>query len=154
MIKSLSSIALAWSLFGSFAAAEDVRLPPPPIPLEEQERLEKFQSAERALNRMEVIVNEAVVVKTSQCMKTIGNQFFCDCLAQKSPWSIDFLQYVTIVVGSKESFNYEQMTTEQKSVFDATRLARDTCVGLAASSVKENSSWDVNTTRNDHSTRR
>jgi hypothetical protein len=61
-------------------------------------------------------------------MKAFGNTEFCECIADKSPVAINFVGYVTILAETKEDLKYDQLSPDDKKLFDATRAARDECV--------------------------
>jgi hypothetical protein len=73
-------------------------------------------------------VDQATALKKNQCMKAFGDMAFCNCIAEKSPVGVDFVGYVSIVAGTKDDFKYDQLSAEDKKVFDNTRVARDECV--------------------------
>ena len=77
---------------------------------------------------MQAISDKLEIKKKNQCMKAFGNMQFCDCIVDKIPISIDFVQYVAIVSGTKDDFKYDSMSAEDKKVFDSTRQAGDACV--------------------------
>jgi hypothetical protein len=61
-------------------------------------------------------------------MKAFGNMEFCECIAEKSPVGVNFIGYVSIAAGTKEDFKYDQLSPDDKQLFDAARRARDKCV--------------------------
>ena len=61
-------------------------------------------------------------------MKAIGNPEFCNCIAQKSPVAVDFVQYVEILSRTKEELNYDRLSREDKEIVETTRKSRDLCV--------------------------
>ncbi len=101
---------------------------PPPMPLDKQEQIEQGEKANAVLNAYDAKMLAGVTVKKNECMKAFGNTEFCECIGEKSPVGVSFVDYVSIVVGTKESFHYDQLSPEGKKVFDATRAARDACV--------------------------
>ena len=99
-----------------------------PLPLEQQEQLQQRENFSNLVGRLATDLYQASVAKKTQCMKAFGNIEFCDCIANKSPTGIDFIGYVSIVAGTKEDFKYDQLSPDDKKLFDATRAARDACV--------------------------
>ena len=120
-----AALALA---FPMSAAAQELPAAPPPMPLEDREREDTFKKVLSDLEKLQVLADELVATKKNQCMKAFGNMQFCDCIVDKIPMSIDIVQYVSIVSGTKVDFKYNSMSAEDKKVFDKTRQARDACV--------------------------
>jgi hypothetical protein len=99
-----------------------------PLPLEEQEALENMQNVTQTLHDLSDLVTKGVAAKKLQCMKAFGNPAFCDCIAEKSPVGVDFIGYVSITAKTKQDFHYDELSSEDKELFDATRAAREKCV--------------------------
>ena len=81
-----------------------------------------------ALHNLEVVTDQATTLKKDQCMKAIGDMAFCNCIAENSPVAVDFIQYVAVVTRTKEDVKYEQLSADDKKIFDSSRAARDECV--------------------------
>jgi hypothetical protein len=62
-------------------------------------------------------------MKEAQCMKAIGNQEFCSCIADESPSGIDFVDYVGIVLSRGAP-----LSAKDKALVDA---SMDKCVSLS-----------------------
>ncbi len=66
--------------------------------------------------------------KVQHCMKAVGTEKFCACLAEALPGDIGFEQYVHVIVASPvESRNDSRKRGEQVSV-EAIHAARDKCI--------------------------
>lgn len=115
----------------AFAEAQDVP-PPTTMPLEDQERREHFDKAMGLLNDMQRLMEQAVSEKRTQCLKAFGNVAFCECLSNNSPPFVDFMHYVAIVVLPRDDRQYAAMSADDRKLYDATRVARDKCVGSQA----------------------
>jgi hypothetical protein len=109
---------------------------PPPMPLDQQEQLERLQKFKDSANALLNQVDVMTASKKNQCMKAFGNTEFCECIAEKSPVAITFVGYVSIVAGTKEDLKYDQLSPDDKKLFDATRAARDECVNWKGKSDK------------------
>src|SRR5262249_57753169 len=64
----------------------------------------------------------------SECLKAIGNAYFCNCIAQAIPVGLDFIGYVRFCPGPR-AFN--TLSAADKTLVDAPRQGRDKCVNLA-----------------------
>jgi hypothetical protein len=98
------------------------------LSLQQIEEAEALTKALSALDKLKNMTGELTAAKTKQCLKAIGEMKFCTCIAERSPVGISFVQYVAITVGSKADFKYEQMSSEEKQMFDGARKAREECV--------------------------
>ena len=98
------------------------------MPLEQQEQLEQLNHLSETLGRLETDITEMTAKKKNQCMKAFGDMAFCDCIGEKSPVGVNFIGYVSIAAGTKEYFKYDQLSAEDKKLFDNTRSAGDECV--------------------------
>jgi hypothetical protein len=98
---------------------------PRPMPLDEREAREavseKLGELAQALLRMRDL-------RKSQCMKAMGSEELCTCIADESPSGIDFVDYVRIVSSSKTDLKYNALSPNDKRLVDATRASRDKCV--------------------------
>ena len=99
-----------------------------PIPLQDLEALENLGDAARAIDDLSASFERNVAAKKTQCMKAFGNTEFCKCIGENSPVGVTFMGYVSITAGSKQDLKYDQLSAEDKELFDLTRAARDKCV--------------------------
>ncbi len=120
--QSACFFALVFMLPGYAVAQSET---PPPMPLEQQEQREQMNKLSNLLGHLATDVGEIAAAKKDQCMKAFGNTEFCDCIAEKSPVGVDFFGYVQIAAGTKEDFKYEQLSPDDKELFDNTRRSRD-----------------------------
>jgi|PlaIllAssembly_1097288.scaffolds.fasta_scaffold334448_1 hypothetical protein len=65
---------------------------------------------------------------TLQCQKAVGDAGFCECLLNRRPWRIDFVEYVQIVGATRAELKYQSLDGHWKSVVDRARDAREECV--------------------------
>jgi hypothetical protein len=118
-------LVLTLVLFAARAAAQEI---PPPMPLQQQEALEQMNKFRGMLDDLKRMTIKEAAAKKAQCMKAFGDPAFCECIGEQSPVGVSFIGYVSIVAGTKEEFKYDQMSEDDKKLFDATRAARDKCV--------------------------
>jgi hypothetical protein len=92
--------------------------------------LEKIKRLEQQIQELKVLKEQQniSVAKAEQCMKVVAREKFCTCVGNSLPRDISFEEYVHTLVTSKEALGYAGMTQEQKTVIDATRDVRDTCI--------------------------
>ena len=98
---------------------------PPPMPLEQQEAIQSLDKLQGLIDDLAKATTTATAAKKNECMKAIGITQFCECIAEKSPVGISFVGYVSILAGTKDDFHYDQLSDEDKKLFDATRASRE-----------------------------
>ena len=128
MQKQSAFVFFALCMVPGYAIAQQTETSPPPMSLEQQERLEAKQKFSDALAPLVTALVEGAKDKQTKCIKAFGNTKFCECIADHTPTGVDFLGYVSITAGTKEDFKYDQLSPDDKGLFDATRRARDECV--------------------------
>src|SRR5262245_55213723 len=101
--------------------------------LEQQEQLNLFEKAISKADQLRALVERIGQERRSQCMAAVASEAFCECLGQKLPVAINFVDYVGIITRTKEELKYNTLSAEDKGVVDITRKARDQCVGQVAS---------------------
>ncbi len=94
---------------------------------DQEELLKKIEVLEQQLKDLKEL-QKASVENESHCVKAVGKEKFCTCIAEKLPRGVSFEQYVHTVVTPKETLGYEAMNPEQKKIVDGTLAARDACV--------------------------
>jgi hypothetical protein len=100
--------------------------------LEQQEQMNQLERAISKLDQLKTAVETMGQERRSQCMAAVASEAFCECLGQKLPVVINFVDYVTIVVRTREELKYNTLSAEDKGVVDNTRKVRDQCVGQVA----------------------
>jgi hypothetical protein len=101
--------------------------------LEQQEQVNQLERAIGKLDQLKAAAEAIAQEKKSQCMAAVASEAFCECLGQKLPFTISFVDYVAIVVRTKEELKYNTLSAEDKGVVDNTRQARDQCLRQVAS---------------------
>lgn len=105
-------------LFSSAAAASQDDL------LEKINRLEQQIQELKALKEQQIFF----AAKEEACLKAVGRDKFCKCVAQQLPREAGFELYVHTLITPKEKLGYAAMTPEQKASVDAILEVRDKCV--------------------------
>lgn len=92
-----------------------------------EEKLKKLeqQIAELKALKMQQSLTQQ---KADQCVKAIGKEKFCSCMAEKLPVAVSFEQYVHTMVTPKSQLGYDTAAPEQKKLIDETLAVRDKCV--------------------------
>jgi hypothetical protein len=121
----LFALLISFCIHGASLAAD---LGTSSITLDQQEKIENYKKLENAVDEAGILLNKISTEKNGQCMKAIGNTDFCKCITEKSPSGVDFIQYVAIVAGTKNDFKYDELSQQDKDLFNATRQSRDKCV--------------------------
>jgi hypothetical protein len=94
---------------------------------DQEELLKKIEVLEHQLKELKE-QQKARSEKESHCLKAVGREKFCTCIAEKLPPEVGFAEYVHTAITGKEAPGYDAMTAEQKRRVDATLAARDACV--------------------------
>ena len=93
--------------------------------LDQQEQLNQRDKVLGAIDKLESLINTMAKEKRLQCMAAIANEPICECLGQKLPMVINFVQYVAIVTQTRDELKYNTLSAEDKQTVDDTRKARD-----------------------------
>jgi hypothetical protein len=62
-----------------------------------------------------------------QCLAAVANEALCESLAQKLPVSVNFLNYVAIVMLAKNDLRFKVLSAEGTQLVENTRNARAQC---------------------------
>lgn len=130
MIRTVSALMMILMLLvvtPVFAA--DEAKPAASTPKQE-EMLKKIQLLEQQINELRELKlkKQSLPVKMDQCMKVVGVEPYCDCVVQKLPVTVDYKQFVQIMLGTSAELGYDKMTPEQKKDVDLTTVAWAKCV--------------------------
>ena len=88
--------------------------------LSQQETTPPDEQLARELGQEELEMRD---LKQAQCMQAVGVEEFCSCIADESPSSIDFVDYVRIVLSRSET-----LSADDKALVDA---SMNKCVSLS-----------------------
>lgn len=92
--------------------------------------LEKINHLEQQIQELKALKEQQRLVaeKEDQCMKAVGRDKFCKCLADGLPRDISFEQYVHTLVTTKSKLGYDTMTPVQKMTVDENLALREKCI--------------------------
>ena len=125
MSKKLAALALAALVFSS-AAAQNTGS----ASLSDLEQAQRLDEAIRALERAKSSLNDLVASRNMACMRSIGYEPFCSCLAKDMPVAFSFDEYVAITTKSKEQNGYAGLSADTKKAYDIVPGIRDKCVRI------------------------
>jgi hypothetical protein len=66
--------------------------------------------------------------KKQHCIKAVGNEKFCTCLAEALPDDIGFEQYVHVLIAPSEQFSDSSKKRPGQESVDAVHAARKKCI--------------------------
>ena len=118
MRRYIPAVLLCSTLIASSVAASPDDL------IEKINRLEQQILELKALKEKQKFSAE----KEEQCMKAVGREKFCKCLADGLSRDITFEQYIHTLVTPKSELGYENMTPVQKNTVEETLALREKCV--------------------------
>jgi len=76
-----------------------------------------------------------VADRKHQCIRAVGHDTFCQCLAEEVPMLFPtFLEYVFVLSQTKEEIEYDSLDQEIRQSIDKVFKVRDECVRRAFSS--------------------
>ncbi len=93
----------------------------------QEELLKKIEVLEQQLKELKE-QQKARGEKESHCLRAVGREKFCVCVAEKLPPDVGFAEYVRIAIATKEELGYGGMAPAQKRHVDAILAVRDGCV--------------------------
>lgn len=99
-----------------------------PLPLKELERVEQYQRAIDASNKLEALVDETSRKRTLACTRAFGHTTMCKCLSDNLPYAFSFSDYVAITTQTKEQNAYAKLDKQMKLAYDNVGPVRDKCV--------------------------
>lgn len=99
-------------------------------PKKQAELLEKIEQLERQISELKALKlqKQAIPVKREQCMKVVGVESYCNCVVEKLPASIDYKQFVHILLTPAAELGYDKMGAEQKKDLDNALVVWAKCV--------------------------
>jgi hypothetical protein len=63
---------------------------------QDQRKLESLSKDQAATKAQATTTINVLAQNQSECLKAIGNAYFCNCIAQAIPVGLDFIGYVTV----------------------------------------------------------
>jgi hypothetical protein len=80
-----------------------------------QEQLNQREKVFGAIEKLESLINKIAKERRLQCMAAIANEPICECLGQKLPMVINFVQYVAIVTQTRDELNAGQESENRQA---------------------------------------
>jgi hypothetical protein len=99
-----------------------------PLPLKDLEKVEQYQRAIDASNKLEALVDETSRKRTLACTRAFGHTAMCKCLSDNLPYAFSFSEYVAITTQTKEQNGYAKLDKQIKVAYDNVGAVRDRCV--------------------------
>lgn len=96
------------------------------------QQIGQVDKAQRALDNLDAMVKGIEREREGACIRAVGNQKVCGCLANNLPVKLTFQQYVLAVTLTKDELGYAQMSPDEKRLVDSIPPIRDRCVGAKA----------------------
>lgn len=99
-------------------------------PQKKAELLEKIKKLEQQIAALTALKlqKQSVPAKREQCMKVVGVESYCTCVVEKLPASVDYSQFVHILLTPAKELGYDSMSVDQKKDIDQTMVAWAKCV--------------------------
>jgi Tfp pilus assembly protein PilN len=94
------------------------------------ELTEKIKKLEQQIAELTALKlkKQTLPVKREQCMKAVGVESYCTCVVEKLPASVDFRQFVHILLTPAKELGYDSMSADQKQDIDLTLVGWAKCV--------------------------
>lgn len=101
-----------------------------PEPQQQQQLLHKIEALEKQISELKSLKlkKESLPVKKEQCMKVVGVEPYCRCVSEALPATVDYRQFVQILLTPAAEFGYDKLTAEQKKDVDQALVAWAGCV--------------------------
>jgi hypothetical protein len=96
--------------------------------LDDLEKLDRYQRAIDASNKLEAMVDENARKRTLACMKAFGHAPMCQCLSDNLPYAFTLTDYIAITTQTKEQNGYAKLDKDMKAAYDRVASVRDKCV--------------------------
>lgn len=99
-------------------------------PKKQAELVEKIKKLEQQIAELTALKlkKQSIPVKREQCMKAVGVETYCTCVSEKLPASVDFRQFVHVLLTPAKELGYDSMSADQKKDIDLTMVAWAKCV--------------------------
>lgn len=132
MVKKIISICLLvlWTTSTTVFAEETGQ--------DKQLLLQKIEELEKQIEEMQSLKlkKEALPVKMEQCMRVVGIEPYCHCICEALPATVDYLQFVQIMLTPPKKLGYDKLSSEQQKDIDQTAIAWAGCVDYKGSKGK------------------
>lgn len=98
------------------------------MPLDEVNRSEMLDVTIKQLERIMNILDASQDSFEVDCIKVVGDEVYCRCLAESQPLLMPFKQFVAAVTFNNYLSPSAELSDENEQLFQAARDARDECV--------------------------
>jgi len=109
-----------------FASADEA----PVDPKKQAELMDKIEELQKQIEDLKVMKQKklSLGMKRDQCMKAVGVESYCNCVVDKLPATVDYKQFVHIVLGTAAELGYDKMSADQKKDIDSSLIIWAKCV--------------------------
>jgi hypothetical protein len=99
-------------------------------PQKQAELVEKIQKLEQQIAELNALKQKKQTqpAKRDQCMKVVGIESYCTCVVEKLPASVDYRQFVHILLTPAKELGYDTSSADQKKNIDQALVAWAKCV--------------------------
>ncbi|MDK9716980.1 MAG: hypothetical protein OEL57_03620 [Trichlorobacter sp.] len=99
-------------------------------PKKQAELMEKIKKLEQQINELTALKlkKQSIPAKRDQCMKVVGVENYCTCVVEKLPASVDYRQFVQVLLTPAKELGYGAMSADQKMDVDLALVAWAKCV--------------------------
>lgn len=99
-----------------------------PPQLSDLEKLEQYQRAIDATNKLEALIDEQSARRSLACMRAFGHAPMCKCLSDKLPFAFSFGDYVAITTLTKAQNGFDKLDKNMQKAYESVAAVRDKCV--------------------------
>ncbi len=101
-----------------------------PDPAKQAELLEKIEQLQKQIEDLKILKQQklSLGLKRDQCMKAVGVEAYCNCVVEKLSATVDFKQFVHIVLTNSVDLGYDKMTDVEKKDVDSSLVVWAKCV--------------------------
>ncbi len=99
-------------------------------PQKQAELMEKIKKLEQQITELTALKlkKQTLPAKRDQCMKVVGIENYCNCVVEKLPASVDYRQFVSVLLTPAKELGYDAMTAEHKKDIDQALIVWAKCV--------------------------
>jgi hypothetical protein len=126
MNKMLLTLLVLGALIWQAAPAQAAELDPQ----KQAELMEKIKKLEQQISELTALKQkkQTLPAKREQCMKVVGVESYCNCVVEKLPASVDYRQFVSLLLTPAKELGYDSMSADQKKDIDLALVAWSKCV--------------------------
>jgi len=79
------------------------------------------------LKTLKLQAGELAIKKEADCFKAIGHRAFCNCVRQRSPIGLSFIEYVAVLTATEAKVLPDLTDGEYRKMVEAASVARKEC---------------------------